>query len=314
MDSQEITLQILTLAWKNAHESILNSQTVHAPIKEAIKDLSISAENFSDLYNGIKTSLVPFGSVSHEPLHEQPIREQISKLIENKIPTLTKSFSTDDLTMLLIIVTIQTLEGQKVPDNIDPSLAQRIVRTTGMLLSQFKGAHRGRGYLSAHWALIVAQDMGVVSISDGILAQLGFSQGFREDLSLERLARDFADLKEFHSTLHWVSHKIGSFEVVSTDGRYKPLFRLIGEFDSYSRTLVRGVFDNTPSPILICLDQELCELKCSSTSQVSENMRSVNLKEFDSFASRQHSSFMLPLARLKRARTQEPDQGAESRK
>ena len=73
------------------------------------------------------------------------------------------------------------------------------------------------------------------------MIQKGYSQGHKLDNGLERFAQDLRDIEEHASALHYVAHKIVSFEVICSDGRYRSFNLMTKIQKSNFVSLYRGI-------------------------------------------------------------------------
>ena len=234
---ESINMSLLRKIYREAMNSIIDAQKTHDLLVEAVGDVTLTPVNCSQLYEKVGSVLQPFSNKTNHELHELGIREQINMLIEKALDEEDFDsclFEYEDLLCLMIFLILSDYQEPELVsfeterDTLRCAESPELVRAQTLLLTLkwFKGAHRGKGYPSARWVRLVAQDHGCSFIDPPQMVQKGLSQGFKTILDVERFAQDLRDIKAHASTLHFVGHKILNFEVICSDGRYRP-FKLM---------------------------------------------------------------------------------------
>ena len=296
----------LEKALQIAHESIKLSQKVHTGIKQFVSDKGVDIQNI-DSFQGIhtlcKAYLTPFSQVTHEPLDAEPIKAQITKLVEGNLPIVEGPFSTDDLNTLMILVMLCDSGNSPISDEISDVKRKELLYTLAALLPLFYGAHRGRGYISARWASIVSNDHGMVPLNDQRLVQKGLSQGFKTDNSVSRALRDLEDIKEFQSSLHWLANKILAYEVSCADQRYRPLSFAINIAKASAQMLY------SHQPLETC--EMLSNFAIDLSPKYSENFLGINSTEWHAHVDFSCQIFIV--RSQKRSKPSHPEETADSK-
>ena len=232
-----INMSLLRKIYREAMNSIIDAQKTHDLLVEAVGGVTLTPLNCSQLFENVGSVLQPFSNTTHHELHDLSIREQINMLIEKTLDEEDFDsclFEHEDLLCLMIFLILSDYQdAEQVSFETERATLRcteppELVRAQTLLLTLkwFKGAHRGKGYPSARWVRLVAQDLGCSFIDPPQMVQKGLSQGHKVVLDVERFAQDLRDIKSHASPLHFVGRKILNFEVICTDGRYRP-FRLM---------------------------------------------------------------------------------------
>ena len=294
--SPKITLDILETAYKRASQSIKMSQSAHKSAHDSIPSMNIDANSFNEVFILYKNYLTPFSQHENTPLDPLPIREQVNLLMQGQLPLEDNEFDEYELEMLMILVILSDLDGKPLEES-DGNSAKSRVMTLALLLKFFWGAHRGIGYRSAAWALKVAKNLGTATLTGKLLAQKGFSQGEKKDLSMQRILQDLQDLQLFQSSLHWLANKMLAYEVVCSDARYRPLSFAI----KISKAMAEMLF--LDSGFTLEMAEMLYSIPFSTTELHSEVVSAVNMSEWKAH----YNTSQLFVGKSKRARHSDPE-------